>query len=63
MARKIETLLRVMSDMQRFEDGDMSTQRRTLQFAPNELSEEELDMVVAAAQEPSIPEFLKKENQ
>lgn len=63
MARKIETLLRVMSDMQRFEDGDVSTQRRTLQFAPNELSEEELDMVVAAAQEPSIPEFLKKENQ
>lgn len=63
MARKIETLLRTMSDMQRFEDGDMSTQRRTLQFAPNELSEEELDMVVAAAQEPSIPEFLKKENQ
>lgn len=63
MARKIETLLRIMSDMQRFEDGDMSTQRRTLQFAPNELSEEELDMVVAAAQEPSIPEFLKKENQ
>lgn len=63
MARKIEKLLRVMSDMQRFEDGEMSTQRRTLQFAPNELSEEELDMVVAAAQEPSIPEFLKKENQ
>lgn len=63
MARKIETLLRVMSDMQRFEDGDMSTQQRTLQFAPNELSEEELDMVVAAAHEPSIPEFLKKENQ
>lgn len=63
MARKIESLLRVISDMQCFEDGDMSTQRRTIHLAPFELSEDELDMVVAAVQEPTITEFLREENQ
>ena len=63
MERKIESLLRVMSDMQRFENDDMSIHRRTLHSASNMLTEEELDMVIAATKEPNIPEFLRKENQ
>lgn len=62
MARKIESLLRVMSDMQCFESGDISAQKRILSYTPDELTEDELDLVAAATQEPNIPDFLRKEN-
>lgn len=62
MARKIESLLRIMSDMQCFENSDMSTQKQNLRYAPDVLSEKDLDFLYAATQETQIPNFLKKEN-
>ena len=62
MARKIESLLRIVSDMQYFENTEVSTQKKNICRAPDELFEEDLDMLYAAVQEPQLPNSLDKEN-
>lgn len=61
MARKIESLLRVISDMQRFESAEWSTQNCPKYFPSDELTEDELDLVTAAVKEPAVPDFMRGE--
>lgn len=56
MSRKIESLLRVISDIHHFEIGEMPTQK-----LPDELAEDELDLVAAAAHEATISDFMRRE--
>lgn len=61
MDRLIEKLLRVVADMQDFEEGTDNKNKQVIEFAPDELTDEELDMVAAASQEYYIAKFDKKE--
>lgn len=60
MSKKIEQLLRIVSDMRSFEQGDTARQKQHLTLMPRELSDEELDLVAAASQNPKLPDFLKE---
>ena len=51
MTKDIESLLRIISDLNRFEHGDCSIQKVPLSFIPGELTENELDLVAAASLE------------
>lgn len=59
MSRKIEALLRTISDMQHFDNCDDNTRNGIVTSScDEELSESELDFVVAAA---AIPLFFDNE--
>lgn len=60
MARKIEKLLHIVSEMQMLEKED-AMEKQAIQFMPGELVDSDLDMVAAALQEPNVPEFLRKD--
>ena len=61
MARKIESLLRVIADMQMFSEGENIEQKQNISYLSNELTVADLDMIAAASQEPVISDFLKNE--
>lgn len=60
MAKRIEQLLHIVSDMRSFEQGDAARQKQLIPFMPRELSDEELELVAAASQNPTLPDFLKE---
>ena len=61
MSRKIEKLLRIVSEMQILEKENNIEQNQVIQFMPDELTDSDLDMVAAASQAPNVSEFLKKD--
>ena len=61
MARKIEALLRLMSDIQHFENDTALSGKQSVHYAADEISEQDLDLLYAAAKEPQTPDFLKEE--
>lgn len=60
MARKIEMLLRMVSDMRSLDQDPALSQKPSLSHAPNELTDAELDMVAAAVQDPKPMDFKKE---
>lgn len=59
MAKKAERMLHLAADMQRFTKQDDQLEKMTAAIE-EELSEDELDFVAAAASTPSFAEFLKR---
>ena len=61
MSKKIEKLLRIVSEMQTL-DKDISIEKsQVIPFFSDELTISDLDMVSAASQEPTLPECLKND--
>lgn len=56
MSRKIEALLRIVSEMQYLDESKDTILKRTTNFNSEELSESELDLVAAAAITPIFPD-------
>lgn len=60
MARKIEKLLHIVSEMQMLEKEN-AMEKQAIQFMPDELADSDLDRVAAALQEPNMPDFFRKD--
>lgn len=61
MARKIEKLLRIVSEMQILEKENIIEKPLVIQFVPDELTLSDLDFVAAASQIPDLPKSLKED--
>lgn len=62
MNSKLEAVLRVVGDLERFDAGAASSPNGEWSRAEDELTVSELDWVSAASRQPHLPDGLKKED-
>lgn len=62
MSRKIDALLRIVSEIQHLDECSDSFHKGTIISHSEELSESELDLVAAAATYPLLPDRQKTDN-